>query len=98
MQVHPRKFLFRENPGKITTRLGKICENLCKIIEKSVQTPQKYNKNGVKRAFSCEIGAKSHEDIFLEVIENPVFMQCIKDGPKFFRASFGKFWQKSFAP
>ena len=78
--------------------LGKICENLCKITEESGQTPQKYNKNGVKCAFSCEIGAKSDEDVFLEVIQNPEFMQCIKDGPKFFRASLVKFWQKSFAP
>ena len=110
-QTH--KFWFRENPGKITRSLksvetfAKICANLWKITENLGNLPKNTSKkwrqtcfdlkHGAKRPFSCEIGAKSHEVLFLEVIHNSVFMQCTKNGPKFFRASLGKFGQKSFA-
>jgi len=97
-QAHPQKFCFGENPGKIKKSLCKTSENLCKITENLGKPPKIQAKNGTKRAFSCEIGAKITSTRFLEVIQNSIFMQCIKDDPKFFRASLGKFWQKSFAP
>ena len=87
---------------KIREKSRKVCAKPLKTFAKSLKiwanSPKIQEKNGTKRAFSCEIGAKITSTRFLEVIQNSIFMQCIKDDPKFFRASLGKFWQKSFAP
>jgi len=99
VQEHPQKFWIVKNPGKNRRNLGKICENLAnslKIWAKSLKTRAKMVPNVVRfmapnvcvRPF-CR--GQSQIKVFLR--EN----LRTKSNPNFFRASLGKFGQKSFA-
>ena len=110
VQVHPTNFDLVKILAKSLKIWAKSCENLLKIPENLGKVPEKGRKwrpsaliwnNG--RA-TCEESHeeshdhKSHEDhLFLKVIPKTIVMRkhC---GPKIFRASLGKFGQKSFTP
>jgi len=49
VQVHPQKFPYVENSGKILENPGKICVNLRKICENLCKIPENLDKNGAQR-------------------------------------------------
>ena len=106
-QAHPQRSWFGKNPWKISENsekikgnLGKICKNLCKSLKIFANSPNIQAKMVPKVLwFEKKMAPKiTLRHFSLKVIQNSVFMQCTKDSPNYFRASFGKFGQKSFAP
>jgi len=101
-----------ENTENIIKNLGKISENIRKLLENA--GPEYSGKNGAKRCLILKIWrptcVESYRDLFLEVIpKEGVHDLCgrkfsHKDLPeifsvfrKFFGQGLGKFGQKSFA-
>jgi len=58
MQVHPQKFSFVENPGKIPKNLGKLPENPGKIPENLNKFPENPGKTGVQRCLTSKYGTQ----------------------------------------
>ena len=97
----PSKIWFVENLGKIPENLGKTSKNLGKI-------PEKLGKNGAQHCLTT----KNAPIVFWKTQLRPFFRGHTKNRSscslwekicgqkvyKNFRASLGKYWQKSFTP
>jgi len=89
------------NPGKIHKHVGKIYENVSKIPEILGNLPENTDKNGYQRYLILKNWRRTWRPFFLEVIPKITSVggnTHTKSCPKTFRASLGKFGQKSFAP
>jgi len=90
-----------QNPSKSHENLAKICENFRKILKNLGKLSENTIKNGAQLALIWQKWRPMFFDLKKwrpksQVIRNRKYSH--KTWPKFFRASLGKYWRKSFAP